>query len=186
LTVAAPAQDVLTAAHPWVRRLLRLGFVARGVLYSSIGLLTLWNIFRSGEKAHGGVNTTFTSIQALAPGMVMLAGLAAGFAGFAVGMFWTAVFDWNFVGTKPAGLLHRAGCVVIGLVHLSLAASTLLLAAATSRKSTARAAGPSWHSAIRSAAKASSLAASTPSASASSFSSKSGPATWIRCSTSRR
>jgi hypothetical protein len=128
-SAALPAQDVLTAAHPWVRRLLRLGFVARGVLYSLIGLLTLWSIVRSGEKAHGGLNTTFISIQALAPGMVLLAGLAVGFAGFAVGMFWTAIFDWNFHGAKATGMLRRAGCVVIGLVHLSLAASTLLLAA---------------------------------------------------------
>ena len=123
------SNEVLAAAHPWVRRLLRLGFVARGALYSSIGLLTLWSIVRSGERAHGGVKTTFTSIQSLAPGLVLLAGLAAGFAGFAIGMIWTAIFDWNFEGRKPAGLVRRAGSVVIGLVHLSLAASTLLLAA---------------------------------------------------------
>jgi hypothetical protein len=121
--------DVVALAHPWVRRLLRLGFAARGILYSLIGLLTLWSIVRSGSRAHGGVNTTFASIQAVAPGMVLLAGLALGFAGFAVGMMWTAIFDWNFEGTKPSGLLRRAGSFIVGVVHLSLTASTVLLAA---------------------------------------------------------
>ena len=62
LPVALDVAPVIEAAHPWVRRLLRLGFVARGVLYSLLGLLTLWSIARNGGQARGGMKTTFESI----------------------------------------------------------------------------------------------------------------------------
>jgi hypothetical protein len=110
-----------------MRRLTRLGFVARGALYSSIGLITLWSIAHNGAAAHGGIKTTFDSIHSLGPGVVLLSGMAVGFAGFALGMIWISIFDWNFHGDGPLGLLRRAGTFINGLVHVALVASTALL-----------------------------------------------------------
>jgi hypothetical protein len=129
LPEAIDVAPAIEAAHPWVRRLLRLGFVARGVLYSLLGLLTLWSIARNGGKARGGMTTTFESIHAVGPGFILLVGLALGFAGFAIGMMWTAIFDWNLEGKSKVALAKRAGSFINGLVHVSLTASTVYLIA---------------------------------------------------------
>jgi hypothetical protein len=112
-----------------MRRLTRLGFVARGILYSLVGLLTLWSIVHNGAHAHGGMKTTFNSIHSLKPGVVLLGGLALGFLGFAAGMIWIALFDWNSHGGHPLGLVRRAGTFITGLVHLGLVVSSVLLIA---------------------------------------------------------
>lgn len=128
---AAPlsTSPMFEAAHPWVRRLTRLGFVARGTLYSLIGALTLWSVAHAGERAHGGMKTTFNWLHSVAPGVLLLGALALGFAAFAIGMIWTAVFDWNFEGKSTLGITRRAGAFIAGLVHVSLAATTGLLIA---------------------------------------------------------
>jgi hypothetical protein len=124
-----PLRLTIAVAHPWVRRCTRVGFVARGILYLLIGLLTLWSILRDGERAHGGMTVTFDSIHSVRPGIVLLAGLAIGFAGFALGMMWTAIFDWNNDGKTMLGLSRRIGTFIGGLGHISLMASALLLIA---------------------------------------------------------
>jgi hypothetical protein len=123
------SRPTFASAHPWIRQLTRMGFVARGVLYSCIGLLTCWSILRNGQHAHGGMTSTFDSIHSLRPGIILLGGLAIGFAGFAVGMTWTAIFDWNNDGRTTLGLMRRAGTLIGGLGHLGLMASALLLVA---------------------------------------------------------
>jgi len=124
---AFPERATFAGAHPWVRRLTRLGFIARGVLYLLIGLLTLWSILRNGKQAHGGMTTTFDSIHSMEPGIMLLGGLAVGFAGFALGMIWIAIFDWNNDGRTALGLMRRVGTFIGGLGHISLMASALLL-----------------------------------------------------------
>jgi hypothetical protein len=125
----AAAGSAVEAVHPWMRGLTRAGFIARGILYSLIGLLTMWSIWRHGAGARGGMQTTFNSIQAVGPGEVLLAGLALGFAGFAVGMTWIAVFDLHSHGRGAGGLFRRLGTFVSGLVHIGLVASCALLIA---------------------------------------------------------
>jgi hypothetical protein len=115
------------AAHPWIRRLTRWGFVARGVLYFLIGALTLWSIVRHGDQAYGGMTTTFDFIHAEEPGIILLAGLAVGFAGFAIGMMWTSIFDWNNDGRTLLGVGRRIGTFIGGLGHIGLMATALLL-----------------------------------------------------------
>jgi Domain of Unknown Function (DUF1206) len=130
MATATPAEgSALETVHPWMRRLTRVGFLARGALYSMLGLLTLWSIAHHGASAHGGMKTTFNSIHSVGPGVVLLAGLALGFAGFAIGMMWIAIFDLNFHGGGPLGLLRRAATFIAGLVHVGLVVSSVLLIA---------------------------------------------------------
>jgi hypothetical protein len=124
---SAAAKSGVETVHPWMRGLTRAGFISRGILYSLIGLVTLWSIYRHGARAHGGVKTTFNSIQSVGPGEVLLAGLALGFTGFAVGMTWIAAFDLHSHGRGAGGLFRRFVTFVSGLVHLGLAASCALL-----------------------------------------------------------
>jgi hypothetical protein len=126
-TAKIASQSTFESAHPWIRRLMRLGFIARGVLYFLIGLLTLLSVLQNGSKAHGGMTRTFDAIHSERPGIVLLAGLAVGFAGFAFGMVWTAIFDWNNDGNSAAGLARRAGTFIGGLGHVGLMASAILL-----------------------------------------------------------
>jgi hypothetical protein len=121
--------SAVESVHPWMRGLTRLGFLARGVLYSLIGLLTLWSIAHDGAGAHGGLKTTFNSIHSLGPGVILLSGLAVGFAGFALGMMWISVFDLNSHGRGKLGLTRRIVAFISGLVHLGLVASCVLLIA---------------------------------------------------------
>jgi hypothetical protein len=127
LTPTIASLPAFEAAHPWIRRLTRLGFVARGVLYLLIGALTLWSILRHGDQAHGGMTTTFDFIHSEKPGIILLAGLAVGFAGFAIGMVWTSIFDWNNDGRTLLGVGRRIGTFIGGLGHISLMASAVLL-----------------------------------------------------------
>jgi hypothetical protein len=106
---------------------MRLGFAARGVLYLAIGLLTGLSILQNGQNAHGGMTLTFDSIHSQEPGIVLLAGLAVGFAGFALGMMWTAIFNWNNDPPTLVGYSRRVGTFIGGLGHISLMASAMLL-----------------------------------------------------------
>ncbi|MBV8781309.1 MAG: DUF1206 domain-containing protein [Phycisphaerae bacterium] len=120
------------AAHPWIGHLMRLGFAARGILYALIGLLTLASIFNHRHRMQVGMSDAFISISSvtiyyLRPGIVLLLGLAVGFAGFALGMMWTAFFDWNDEGRSLVGILKRLGTFIGGAGHIGLMATAVLM-----------------------------------------------------------
>ena len=132
LELFPPRKPAYEAAHPWIAHLMRIGFGARGVLYALIGILTLLSIVHDRRRARGGLAETFVSISTshvyfLRPGNVLLAGLALGFAGFAVGMAWTAIFDWNDEGNSVLGIARRVGTFIGGAGHLGLMATALFM-----------------------------------------------------------
>jgi Domain of Unknown Function (DUF1206) len=92
----------------------RLGFAARGVMYCLIG----WIALRTGTRADGQAALDWL---ASGPGGIVVALMAAGFAGYGVWRIIEAAIDSEGQGGDAKGIAVRIGGVISGLVHLALA-----------------------------------------------------------------
>lgn len=119
------AKAQLRRAKPWLERLARLGFLAKGLVYATVGALALQAAFGLGGQTtdtQGAVGV----IAAQPFGRVLLALLSLGLISYGL---------WRFVQafTNPANrtgaedIVARAGFVVSGTVHLALAGTALSL-----------------------------------------------------------
>lgn len=113
-------------AAPVIERLTRLGFAAKGVVTVLIGVLAL----RFALGAGGGITGPRGAIQSLLDeplGVVMLALLATGLAGYALWMFVAAIVDPERKGTGFTGLAERVAFFVTGIGYGLLAYATASL-----------------------------------------------------------
>ena len=113
-----------TAKTPWVEALARLGYIVRGVLYATVGLLAV-----GVALGLGGTTTdqegAIAAIGAHAPGKILLVLIAVGLAGYALWGFIRALLDPLGKGADPKGLAQRAGYLVSGLSYASLVLPTI-------------------------------------------------------------
>jgi hypothetical protein len=114
------------ADNPWVERLMRLGYLVRGVIYADVGVLAL------GVAAGVGGQTTdpkggLTVLSGVAGGGLLLTFVAVGLAGYALWCFVCAVYDPLQRGSNPGGLAQRAGFAVAGFGYLALLVFTTQL-----------------------------------------------------------
>ena len=125
------------ATNPWFERLERFGFAVRGLIYIIIGVLAL-------QLAIGAGGATATPSSAIAligrqpAGKLLLVLVVAGLAGYSLWGFVRAILDPLGRGTKPKGLLDRAGFLFSGVSYGLLiipAALTLLGKPSTSSAS---------------------------------------------------
>ena len=107
-------------AGPWVGRLARLGYVAKGVVYVAIGFLALREALGAGGKTAdpGGA---MASIGSQPLGGVVLALLAAGLACYALWKLVQGILDADGKGSDVHGLLRRVGYVGSAVIHGALA-----------------------------------------------------------------
>ena len=113
--------------HPWVVRLARLGYLAKGMVYAVVGVLALQVAFGVG----GEMTDTRGALASLAHeswGSVLLALLAVGLMGYVLWRVVQAVMDPDGKGRGPKGLIIRAGYLVSGGIHASLALAAMRLA----------------------------------------------------------
>jgi uncharacterized protein DUF1206 len=113
-------------ARPWVTRLGRLGFAAKGLVYLLVGLYAVQAALGGG----GGTTDTRGAIRTLGQasnGQFVLVIVAIGLAGYALWRFVQAVLDTDHQGTRLKGLVTRASCLVIGVVYSGLARWALRL-----------------------------------------------------------
>jgi len=114
------AEDAAKRAGPWVGRLARLGYIAKGVIYAEIGFLALREALGAGGKAtdpSGAIN----SIGTQPFGGVMLALLAAGLACYALWKVVQGVTDPDGKGSDAHGIVRRVAYVGSGAIHGILA-----------------------------------------------------------------
>jgi hypothetical protein len=114
-------------ASPWLERLGRMGFAAKGIVYLVIGLLAIQAAVGSG----GGTTDSQGALEQilLAPfGQTLLGVIAVGLLGYALWRVVQAGFDTERKGTDPPGLLARAGYLGSAAVYLALAATAVRLA----------------------------------------------------------
>ena len=110
-------------ARPWLERLARLGFLAKGLVYATVGALALQAAFGVGGQTTDTQGAV--AILARAPfGRVLLVVLSVGLVAYGL---------WRFVqaGTNPGGrsgakgVVARAGFVASGTIHFALAATAV-------------------------------------------------------------
>lgn len=98
--------------------LVRLGYAARGVVYTLLGYLLLSAGGRSGE---GGPSAAFAWIKEVPVGELFLYLCALGLLAYALYRLSSLVFDVENYGTDTKGILHRIGHGASALAHFVLA-----------------------------------------------------------------
>lgn len=139
------------AGNPWTERLIRLGYIARGLVYLIPGILALRLVMGAGG---GAVNQTgaIEFIGQQPYGNVMLVIEAIGLLGYSLWGLIRAAFDPFHEGEDAEGLLKRFGYIVSALGYAALLVATVQYlqgAAVTSAGSnpqdwTAKLLGQSW------------------------------------------
>jgi hypothetical protein len=112
------------AAAPWVNRLARYGYAAKGSVYIVVGGLALSAALGTGgatTDAEGALRAIFR--QPFGALLLLLTGV--GLLGYVTWRFTQAVFDIEEKGVDARGLLKRAGYLASGVAYSSLALSAL-------------------------------------------------------------
>lgn len=112
---------------PWIERMARVGFVAKAVLYGTVGILAAQAATGSG----GRTTDTRGALRELlgAPyGRVMLYVIAAGLLGYTAWLLVRALADPEGKGSGAKGIALRTGYAVRGLLHGALALAAFGLA----------------------------------------------------------
>src|SRR5215218_3714534 len=97
------AQRAARRAGPWVERLARLGYVAKGVVYAAIGFLALRKALGFGGKTTDPTGA-MQSIRTEPFGGAML---AVGFACYALWKLMQGIVDPDGKGSDAHGILRR-------------------------------------------------------------------------------
>lgn len=112
---------------PWVERLARVGYVAKALLYITVGLVAARAAFAPGRRATD-TQGALRLVHGMTFGRVMLLVIAAGLIGYAVWRVVEAVVDPDRRGRDAKGITLRAGSAGRGLLHGVLAITALRLA----------------------------------------------------------
>lgn len=118
------AKDASREAKPWVKRLARFGYAAKGIVYMIIGGLALRAAFGSGggtPDQQGALRTVLNQPF----GQVLLGLVAVGLFGYALWRFVMAGVDTEGDGSDAKGLVKRTGYVVSGVVYAALAVAAV-------------------------------------------------------------
>lgn len=125
-TVKSGVQEAAHQAAPWIERLARIGYAAKGVVYLIIGGLALMAAFGEGGRntdSAGALNTLLSQPN----GKFMLGLVVFGLGGYALWRFVQAFLDPERHGDDRKGLGERAMFALSGVVHVGLALTGLRL-----------------------------------------------------------
>jgi hypothetical protein len=114
------AERAARKASPWVGWVARTGYVAKGVVYVTIGVLAMQEALGVGGEA-AGPGGAMHSIESQPFGRIMLALLAFGLVGYALWKLIQGIMDPDDKGSDTHGILRRIGYVGSGVLHGGLA-----------------------------------------------------------------
>jgi Flp pilus assembly pilin Flp len=115
-----------TLNSPWVGRLARFGYSAKGAVYIVIGVLAAMAALGVGGRltdSRGALQTIFTQPF----GKVLLGLVAVGLVGYALWRFVQAGVDAEHKGAGAKGVVVRTGYFISGLIHAVLAYTAIKL-----------------------------------------------------------
>ncbi|HEV8453473.1 MAG TPA: DUF1206 domain-containing protein [Gemmatimonadales bacterium] len=113
---------------PWVERLARIGYAAKGILYITVGLLAAQaGLGRGGRTVD--TQGALRVVHTITFGRIALLVIAAGLMGYAIWRIVEAVVDPDGRGTDAKGLALRASFAARGVLYGALGITALRLAA---------------------------------------------------------
>lgn len=113
-----------TLSSPWVERLARLGYAAKGVVYVVVGVLAVRVAFGAGGRAIG-TRGALREVVTGPSGRVMLLLIAVGLCGYVLWRFVQAFVDADRKGSDAKGLGVRGAYLFSGLVYAGLAVTAV-------------------------------------------------------------
>lgn len=112
---------------PWVVKLARIGYVAKALLYATVGILAAQAALGRGGRTTD-LGGALREVVRAPMGDVLLLVIAIGLVGYAVWRIVDAVTDAEGKGGDAKGLARRAGSAARGLAHGVLALGAFHLA----------------------------------------------------------
>lgn len=111
-------------ASPWLARLARLGYAAKGIVYMIVGVLATQAAFGAGGQTTGSEGA-LQEIVTQPFGQVLLGIVAIGLVGYALWRFVQAGVDPDNKGSDAKGIATRLGYAVSGIIYGSLAVTAV-------------------------------------------------------------
>lgn len=121
------ARRAVREAAPWVVRLARFGYAARGVVYVIVGVLAARAAMGSGGRVEG-TRGALAEVLRQPGGRILLGLMAVGLAGYAVWRVVQAALDPEGKGSDGKGIVQRLGYALSGVVHAGLALAAARMA----------------------------------------------------------
>jgi len=122
-----PFEDAAHEVAPWIVLLARLGFLAKALLYATIGILAAQAALGSRGRTTD-IGGALREVVRAPLGDVMLLAIAVGLAGYALWRVVDAITDAEGRGRDPKGIASRVGSAFRGLAHAGLALAAFRLA----------------------------------------------------------
>lgn len=114
-------------AAPWIEKLARFGYAAKGAVHLIVGGLAAAAGTR-GASSHADHSEAFQFVREQPFGKTLLFILAAGLIGYALWRIGSALGDWEQRGSDGKGLAVRLGSFARGLIYGAVAAGVIRLA----------------------------------------------------------
>ncbi len=127
-SVSVAVDDAKHEVAPWIERLARVGFVAKALLYMTVGFLAASAALGLGGKAATDTHGAMWTILQKPLGRGLLALIAIGLIGYAAWRIIEAIADPERHGRSAKGIAHRVRSFATGAIHLGLAFSAAKLA----------------------------------------------------------
>jgi hypothetical protein len=126
------SEALVKAAQPWIESLARMGYLAKGVVYLMIGIMTA--LFAFGKRSQpADFSTVLLQIIHQPFGEIMLGLLTIGLFGYGLWCFVQAFMDTEKKGNTVLGILIRFFYGVVGIMYCFIGWSALRLLMKVSR-----------------------------------------------------
>jgi hypothetical protein len=124
------AREAIAPAAPWIERLARVGYAAKALLYTVVGMLALQSALGNGGETTGSRGALATLVRH-EYGALLLVVIAVGLFGYAAWRIIEAILDPERRGATARGLALRASFAARGVVHAALGVQAVRFATGT-------------------------------------------------------